>query len=151
MSYRKKRKISKTKKADADDLLDREIHNPATLQDISSARITSGLPYQRPIRPARIRYLQQHWDPRLLKPLDVMKLKWSSQPLFSAFQHLRPLRSRDARRRISARTAMHSAVLVSSWKSTTKVLVEGKSWRIVFEHRSSDYRTTRAAAWSKRR
>lgn len=71
MSYRKKRKISKTKKADTSDSLDREIHNPATLQDISSARITSGLPYQRPIRPARIRYLQQHWDPRLLKPLDV--------------------------------------------------------------------------------
>ena len=71
MSYRKKRKFPKQKKTNVVDLLDKEVHNPATLQDISSACITSGLPYQRPIRPARIRYLQQHWDPRLLKPLDV--------------------------------------------------------------------------------
>lgn len=71
MSYRKKRRTPKQKVTVSVDNLDREVHNPATLQDISNARITSGLPYQRPIRKARIRWLQNNWDARLLKPLDV--------------------------------------------------------------------------------
>ena len=71
MSHRKKRNDAKTKKepkVSPDMLLGTEIQNPGVLHELSSARITSGLPYQRPIKPQRVNWLLRHWDERLLEP-----------------------------------------------------------------------------------
>ena len=47
---------------------DMYIRNPGLLRELSSARITSGLPYQRPIQPHRVHWLLQNWDDRLVEP-----------------------------------------------------------------------------------
>lgn len=45
--------------------------NPGKLQLISTATLHSGLPYQRPVRPAHVRQLIRKWDHNYLTPIEV--------------------------------------------------------------------------------
>lgn len=45
--------------------------NPGKLQLISTAALHSGLPYQRPVRPAHVRQLIRKWDNNYLTPIEV--------------------------------------------------------------------------------
>ena len=71
MSYRKKHYPPKPEKAKSEVVNTAEYHNPGTMRELSTARITSGLPYQRDVKPQEVERLLREWDARLLEPLVV--------------------------------------------------------------------------------
>ncbi len=46
-------------------------HNPGVEREIHTDRLTSGLPYQRPVNPKEVDRLIREWDERLLDPVTV--------------------------------------------------------------------------------
>lgn len=72
MSYRKKHSPPKYEKpAPEIPSFEQEYSNPGMERSIHSAKLTSGLPYQRPVNPKEVERLIAEWDERLLDPVVV--------------------------------------------------------------------------------
>lgn len=71
MSYRKKHHPAKPQKPVEQMPQTVEFKNPGTLRSLPLSVLNSGLPYQRTVRPKRIRELKEKWDTRYLEPLVV--------------------------------------------------------------------------------
>ena len=74
MSYRKKHYPAKPEKKEKQTdfpLCDVEYGRPGTERSLFTGRLTSGLPYQRPVDEKAVDQLIQDWDERLLDPLTV--------------------------------------------------------------------------------
>ncbi len=72
MSYRKNHYPAKPEKKERDfPLSDVEYGKPGTEQALFTGRLTSGLPYQRPVDEQEVDRLIREWDGRLLDPLVV--------------------------------------------------------------------------------
>lgn len=72
MSYRKKHYPAKPEKPERDSpLSDVEYGRPGTERSLFTGRLTSGLPYQRPVDEKEVNRLIREWDDRLLDPLVV--------------------------------------------------------------------------------
>ena len=72
MSYRKKHYPAKPEKPEKDfPLSDVEYGRPGTERSLFTGRLTSGLPYQRPVDEKEVNRLIREWDDRLLDPLVV--------------------------------------------------------------------------------
>ena len=72
-SYRKKRNSTKPIKPKPEQMTqpDPEYTNPGVERSIHTDRLTSGLPYQRPVNPKEVDRLIREWDERLLDPITV--------------------------------------------------------------------------------
>lgn len=70
-SYRKKRSDRKTPKQQPEVRPDPEYTNPGVERSIHTDRLTSGLPYQRPVNRKEVDRLIREWDDRLLEPVIV--------------------------------------------------------------------------------
>ena len=71
MSYRKKQHPPQPDKPVAQDIPDFDFDDSGALRSISTARLTSGSAYQRPINEREVNRLVREWDDRLLDPLAV--------------------------------------------------------------------------------
>lgn len=72
MSYRKKHYPPKSEKNTTSvSTCDPEYSNPGTERMIHTSRLTSGLPYQRPVNSKEVERLIREWDDRLLDPIVV--------------------------------------------------------------------------------
>ena len=72
MSYRKKRHASKTEPLERQTTIPEvKYHNPGVSRDLSTAKLTSGLPYQRPVETEDVDKLIAKWNPCLLTPIVV--------------------------------------------------------------------------------
>lgn len=72
MSYRKKHYPEKPTKAEPyKPPHDPEYSNPGVERMLHTSRLTSGLPYQRPVNPKEVERLIREWDERLLDPIIV--------------------------------------------------------------------------------
>ena len=72
MSYRKKHIPPKPKPVGQQTLFPEiKYANPGVSRDLSTAKLTSGQPYQRPVKPEYVAALIQKWDNTLLTPLVV--------------------------------------------------------------------------------
>ena len=74
MSYRKKHYPAKPEKKEKEPdfpLSDVEYGKPGTERTLFTGRLTSGLPYQRPVDEREVNRLIREWDDRLLDPLVV--------------------------------------------------------------------------------
>lgn len=72
MSYRKKHYPPKPEKpAPPFPDYEPEYSNPGTERMIHTSKLTSGLPYQRPVNPKEVDRLIREWDDRLLDPIVV--------------------------------------------------------------------------------
>ena len=74
MSYRKKHYPAKPEKKGKETdfpLSDVEYGKPGTERSLFTGRLTSGLPYQRPVDEKEVNRLIREWDDRLLDPLVV--------------------------------------------------------------------------------
>lgn len=72
MSYRKKHYPPKQERVGQQTLLpDVEYTNPGVERSIYTGKLTSGLPYQRPVDEKEVDRLIREWDERLLDPLTV--------------------------------------------------------------------------------
>lgn len=69
MSYRKKR-IS-TQPEQTADLPEVEYNNPGTIRTLSTSQLTSGLPYQRPVKQEKVDEIIREWNPRKITPIVV--------------------------------------------------------------------------------
>lgn len=70
MSYRKKHYPAKPER-ETPTLFDVEYSNPGVDRTLPTSRLTSGLPYQRPVDEKEVDRLIREWDDRLLEPLTV--------------------------------------------------------------------------------
>lgn len=70
-SYRRKQNRSKTAGQALGKQPASECHNPGVEREIHTDRLTSGLPYQRPVNPREVDRLIREWDERLLDPVTV--------------------------------------------------------------------------------
>ena len=70
MSYRKKHYPAKPER-ETPTLFDVEYSNPGVDRTLPTSRLTSGLPYQRPVDEKEVDRLVREWDDRLLEPLTV--------------------------------------------------------------------------------
>ena len=70
-SYRKKHNPQKPVKPKPAVQPDPEYSNPGVERSIHTDRLTSGLPYQRPVNPKEVDRLIREWDERLLDPVTV--------------------------------------------------------------------------------
>lgn len=70
-SYRKKHNPQKPVKPKPAAQPDPEYSNPGVERSIHTDRLTSGLPYQRPVNPKEVDRLIREWDERLLDPVTV--------------------------------------------------------------------------------
>ena len=70
MSYRKKHYPAKPER-ETPTLFDVEYSNPGVDRTLPTSRLTSGLPYQRPVDEREVDRLIREWDDRLLEPLTV--------------------------------------------------------------------------------
>lgn len=72
MSYRKKHNPPKPEKPDSQFSAASPVYeNPGDNRSIYTGRLTSGLPYQRPVNPMEVERLIREWDDRLLDPIVV--------------------------------------------------------------------------------
>jgi len=72
MSYRKKSSPSKQQKPVRGVCQpETEYRNPGIDRELHTDRLTSGLPYQRPVNPKEVDRLIREWDERLLDPVTV--------------------------------------------------------------------------------
>lgn len=72
MSYRKKHYPPKPEKSDNQIPAASPVYeNPGDNRSIYTGRLTSGLPYQRPVNPMEVERLIREWDDRLLDPIVV--------------------------------------------------------------------------------
>lgn len=72
MSYRKKHYPEKPAKPEPyTPPIDTEYRNPGVERLMHTSRLTSGLPYQRPVNPKEVERLIREWDERLLDPIIV--------------------------------------------------------------------------------
>ena len=72
MSYRKKRSSSKKEPLEQQTTIPEvKYHNPGVSRDLSTAKLTSGLPYQRPVETEDVDKLIAKWNPCLLTPIVV--------------------------------------------------------------------------------
>ena len=72
MSYRRKPYPTKKEKHEIESLLSNvEYANPGEDRSIYTGRLTSGLPYQRPVDEKEVARLIREWDDRLLDPIIV--------------------------------------------------------------------------------
>ncbi len=72
MSYRKKRNPSKPGPAEQQTAIPEvKYSNPGVSRDLSTAKPTSGLPYQRPVMPEDVDRLIAKWNPCLLTPIVI--------------------------------------------------------------------------------
>ena len=72
MSYRKKHYPPKTEHMGQQLLLPEvEFKNPGVSRRLSTDQLTSGLPYQRPVKPEDVDSLIEKWDDRMLTPVIV--------------------------------------------------------------------------------
>ena len=69
MSCRKKR-ISSQQEQSAD-LPEVEYNNPGTIRTLSTSQLTSGLPYQRPVKQEKVDEIIREWNPRKITPIVV--------------------------------------------------------------------------------
>ena len=70
MSYRKKRSSSKKEPLERQTTIPEvKYHNPGVSRDLSTAKLTSGLPYQRPVETEDVDKLIAKWNPCLLTPI----------------------------------------------------------------------------------
>ncbi len=69
MSYRKKPYPAKPTREPAPSEI--EYNNPGTERSMYTGRLTSGLPYQRPVEEREVERLIREWDDRLLDPIVV--------------------------------------------------------------------------------
>ena len=69
MSYRKKRIPSQQEQAA--DLPQMGCSNPGTLRTLSTSQLTSGLPYQRPVKQEKVDKIIREWNPRKITPVIV--------------------------------------------------------------------------------
>lgn len=72
-SYRKKHNPARLIKPKSEQAVqpDPEYSNPGVERSIHTDRLTSGLPYQRPVNPKEVERLIREWDERLLDPVTV--------------------------------------------------------------------------------
>ena len=70
-SYRKKHYPAKPKKEVLQTQVEAGFTNPGAERSIYIGRLTSGLPYQRPVNPKEVESLIREWDERLLEPVVV--------------------------------------------------------------------------------
>ena len=70
-SYRKKQNRPKASRQTAETQAAPGYHNPGVEREIHTDRLTSGLPYQRPVNPREVDRLIREWDERLLDPITV--------------------------------------------------------------------------------
>lgn len=72
MSYRKKRNTSKPGPVERQTTIPEvKYSNPGVSRDLSTAKLTSGLPYQRPVETEDVDKLIAKWNPCLLTPIVV--------------------------------------------------------------------------------
>ena len=71
MSYRKKHYPPKPEKPAQQDPMGMEFKNSGVLRSLPLSVLNSGLPYQRTVKPKRVRELSESWDERLLDPIIV--------------------------------------------------------------------------------
>lgn len=72
MSYREKRSSSKKEPMERQTTIPEvKYHNPGVSRDLSTAKLTSGLPYQRPVETEDVDKLIAKWNPCLLTPIVV--------------------------------------------------------------------------------
>lgn len=72
MSYRKKRNTSKPGPVERQTTIPEvKYNNPGVSRDLSTAKLTSGLPYQRPVETEDVDKLIAKWNPCLLTPIVV--------------------------------------------------------------------------------
>lgn len=72
MSYRKKRNPSKPEPVERQTTIPEvKYNNPGVSRDLSTAKLTSGLPYQRPVETEDVDKLIAKWSPCLLTPIVV--------------------------------------------------------------------------------
>lgn len=72
MSYRKRRSPSKSKPLEQQTTIPEvKYNNPGVSRDLSTAKLTSGLHYQRPVNPEDVDRLIAKWNPCLLTPIVV--------------------------------------------------------------------------------
>ena len=69
MSYRKKC-IPSQQEQEAD-LIETEYSNPGTIRTLSTSQLTSGLPYQRPVKQEKVDEIIREWNPRKITPIVV--------------------------------------------------------------------------------
>ena len=69
MSYRKKHNTPKPERKEI--VHDLEFGNPGVERSLYTGKLTSGLPYQRPVNQQEVERLLREWDDRLLEPLVV--------------------------------------------------------------------------------
>lgn len=70
-SYRKKHSQPKAAKPRPEAQPEAGYQNPGIDREIHTDRLTSGLPYQRPVNPKEVDRLVREWDERLLDPITV--------------------------------------------------------------------------------
>lgn len=70
-SYRKKHYPPKSRDSEQKTQASPEFANPGVERSIHTDRLTSGLPYQRPVNPKEVDRLIREWDERLLDPVIV--------------------------------------------------------------------------------
>jgi len=72
MSYRKRRNPSKPEFTERQTIIPEvKYNNPGVSRDLSTAKLTSGLHYQRPVNPEDVDRLIARWNPCLLTPIVV--------------------------------------------------------------------------------
>ena len=71
MSYRKKHSPPKAAQQTLFPPAEVEYSNPGTVRTLSTSRLTSGLPYQRPVEQKNVDKLIRNWNSRELYPVIV--------------------------------------------------------------------------------
>lgn len=71
MSYRKKHSPPKVEQQNLFPPAEVEYSNPGTVRTLSTSRLTSGLPYQRPVEQKNVDKLIRNWNSRELYPVIV--------------------------------------------------------------------------------
>ena len=66
----KKKHIS-SQQEQAADLPQMGCNNPGTLRTLSTSQLTSGLPYQRPVKQEKVDKIIREWNPRKITPVIV--------------------------------------------------------------------------------
>lgn len=71
MSYRKKHDPAKPEQQTLFPPPEVEYSNPGVIRAMSTSQLTSGLPYQRPVKPQDVKRIIREWNPRKLTPVIV--------------------------------------------------------------------------------
>ena len=107
MSYRKKHTSSQQEQAV--DLSKLKYNNPGTLRTLSTSQLTSGLPYQRPVKQEKVDRIIREWNPRKITPI-IVSFRDGSFNIVDGQHHAEAARQRAGGRDVDVPCIIHTGM-----------------------------------------